>query len=221
VDDWPASVRTDIARPSSADIAAATFSTATLHEAAGKIGALPSAIKPITAGMRIVGPAVTVSCPAGDNLRIHHAIYIARPGDILVVDVAGGHEYGYWGEIMTVAAQARGLAGLVIDGCVRDGDILATLGFPVFARGRCIKGTAKDPTKGTINHPIHIADVVVEPGDFVAGDTDGVVVIPRADLPAVVAAADRRERAEAELIDELRRGARTIDLYRFATTDLN
>jgi 4-hydroxy-4-methyl-2-oxoglutarate aldolase len=203
MDDWPASVCVNIVRPSADDIAAATFSTATLHEAAGKIGALPSAIKPIGSRMRIVGPALTVSCPPGDNLRIHHAIYIARPGDVLVVDVAGEHDHGYWGEIMTVAAQGRGIAGLVIDGCVRDGDILATLGFPVFARGRCIRGTAKDPTKGTINHPIHIGDV-----------------IPRTDLPAVVAAADRRERAEAELIDELRRGARTIDLYQFATADL-
>ena len=93
------------------------------------------------------------------------------------------------------------------------------LGFPVFARGRCIKGTAKDPTKGTINHPIHIGDVAVQPGDFVAGDADGVVVIPRTHLPSVLAV-EPSERTESKLIDELRRGARTIDLYHFEPAHL-
>jgi 4-hydroxy-4-methyl-2-oxoglutarate aldolase len=214
--EWPPSVRVDIDRPSAADVKAAEYSTATLHEAAGKVGALPAAIKPVSPSMRVSGAVVTVSCPPGDNLRIHHAIYVAQPGDVLVVDVGGGHEYGYWGEIMTVAARARGLAGIVIDGCVRDGDRLAEIGFPVFARGLCIRGTAKDPTKGSVNHPIRLADVDISPGDLVVGDCDGVVIIPRARIGEVTAASHQRESAEAGIIEQLRNGARTIDLYGFA-----
>jgi 4-hydroxy-4-methyl-2-oxoglutarate aldolase len=218
--EWPRSVRVDVERPSPDDIAAADFSTATLHEAAGKSGALPSAIKPLASGMRLRGPAVTVSCPPGDNLRIHHALYVARPGDVLVVDVGGGHEFGYWGEIMTVAAQARHLGGLVIDGSVRDGDRIGELGFAVFARGRCIRGTGKDPSKGTVNHPIRIGDVQIDPGDVVVGDADGVVVIPAGRLTEVASLSERREAGEALILEQLRRGARTIDIYEFSAADL-
>jgi 4-hydroxy-4-methyl-2-oxoglutarate aldolase len=187
--------------------------TATLHEAYGKRGALPSAIKPIAAGMRLWGPALPVACPPGDNLRIHHAIYQAQPGDVLVVECGGAYEHGYWGEILNVAAQARGLAGLVIDACVRDGDALAALGLPVFARGRCIRGTGKNPdAPGSINTPIRIGEVFIRPGDMVAGDGDGVVAIEREHLTEVVAAAQAREDAEAGQLAELRQGRSTVDL---------
>src|SRR5262249_58172350 len=107
-------------------------------------------------------------------LAIHEALHIARAGDVLVVDVGGGYEYGYWGEILTVAAQARSLAGLVIDGGVRDGERIIERGFPVFARRRCVRGTGKAPASGTINQPIRIGEVAIEPGDLVVGDGDGV-----------------------------------------------
>ena len=98
--------------------------SARLHEAGGRIGVMPPAIKPVAASFRICGTAVTVQGPAGDNLWIHRAIYVAQPGDVLVVHVSDGHDWGYWGEIMSTAARVRGLAGLVIDGCVRDGAVL-------------------------------------------------------------------------------------------------
>jgi 4-hydroxy-4-methyl-2-oxoglutarate aldolase len=134
--------------------AAAAFPTATLHEAAGKIGALPHAIKPVSNSFRLSGPALTVHSPGGDNLWLHRALYVAQPGDVLVVNVSGAYDHGYWGEIMSTAAKHRGLAGLVIDGCVRDGVLLETIGFPVFARGLCIRGTGKDfDARGWINAP--------------------------------------------------------------------
>ena len=113
--------RRDFDRVSAAVVAAArALPTATLHEAGGKIGALPSIIKPVAAAFRCCGPATTVHSPGGDNLWLHRALDIAQPGDVLVVHVSGAYEHGYWGEIMTTMAKARGLAGLVIEGCVRD-----------------------------------------------------------------------------------------------------
>ena len=113
--------------------AASQLSSATLHEASQKIGALPSAIKPLDPRMKCVGPALTVHSPPGDNLWLHRALDVAQPGDVMVVFASGAYEYGYWGEIMSTMAMARGMAGLVIDGCVRDASILPKVGFPVFA----------------------------------------------------------------------------------------
>jgi 4-hydroxy-4-methyl-2-oxoglutarate aldolase len=194
--------------------AAAKFGTATLHEAAGKIGALPSALKPVAPSFRICGPAYTVHGPAIDNLWLHRAIATAQPGDVLVAYVNGVYEAGYWGEIMSTGAKARGLGGLVIDGCVRDGDLLEGIGFPIFARGLCMGGTGKDfGARGWLNAPIMIGDVTVQPGDLVAGDTEGVVVVPRAVVADTVEASASREAMEAKIMDQLREGASTLDLY--------
>lgn len=196
--------------------AASAVPTATLHEAAGRIGALPSAIKPVSPSMRLCGPAVTVHSPAGDNLWIHRALYVAQPGDILVVYASGGYEYGYWGEIMSAAAKARHLGGLVIDACVRDGAILGQFGFPVFSRGLCIRGTGKDAdARGWINHPVLLGEVIVQPGDLVAADADGVVVIPQARAQAVTEASLERERKEANILERIAAGERTLEVYRF------
>jgi 4-hydroxy-4-methyl-2-oxoglutarate aldolase len=210
-------IRNEIRRVDGAVVAAAAaLGAATLHEAGGRIGVMPSAIKPASPGFRICGPAVTVHSPGGDNLWLHRAIYVARPGDVLVVHVGGEHDFGYWGEIMSCAAAARGLAGLVIDGCVRDGALLAELGFPVFARGLCIRGTGKDfGARGWINHPTLFGDLCVDAGDLVVGDTDGVVVIPRERAAQVVDAARERESKEAAILQRLRAGERTLELYNF------
>lgn len=193
---------------------AARFGTATLHEAAGKIGALPSAIKPMGQGFRLCGPAFTVHGPGVDNLWLHRAILAAKPGDVLVAYVSGVYEAGYWGEIMSTGALAAKLGGLVIDGCVRDGDLLPGLGFPVFARGLCIRGTGKDfGAQGWLNAPVMMGDIVVKPGDLIAGDIDGVVAIPRARVAEVVEASREREEKEAEIMKQLRHGASTLDLY--------
>jgi 4-hydroxy-4-methyl-2-oxoglutarate aldolase len=221
VAEWPASVRADIQRPDPGVVGVANaLSTATLHEASGRHGALPSAIKPVAPGMQLCGPAVTVSCPPGNNLRIHHAIYVAQPGDVLVVAVGDGAEYGYWGEIMTVAAQARHLGGLVIDGGVRDSARLTALGFPVFSRGVCIRGTDKDPAAGSINHGVQLGDVIVEPGDLVVGDVDGGVVIARDRVADVVDASIRRDADEANQMQRLRDGERTIDILAWPISEL-
>lgn len=211
------SIRSDFERPDAATIAAARgLPTATLHEAGGRIGVMPSAIKPVAPAFRICGPAVTVHSPGGDNLWLHRAIYVAQPGDVLVVHVSAAYDFGYWGEIMSCAAKTRGLAGLVIDGCVRDGAILADFGLPVFARGLCIRGTGKDfGARGWINFPTLFGDLTVNAGDLVVGDTDGVVVIPRLRAREVVALAQQREAKEAAILDRIRAGEYTLEVYKF------
>ncbi len=189
--------------------------TASLHEAAGRIGALPSAIKPLSTAMRLVGPAFPVQSPPADNLWLHRAIYEAAPGDILVVHVGDFYEAGYWGEIMATAAQARQLGGLVIDGGVRDSQRLIELGFPIFSRTICIRGTVKDPHgAGSLGRPVKIGEVEVHQGDLVVGDADGVVVIPRALANEVTDKARAREAAETLDMARLRAGERTLDIYK-------
>jgi 4-hydroxy-4-methyl-2-oxoglutarate aldolase len=194
--------------------AAHAFGTATLHEAGGKIGALPPQIKPMAPSFRISGPAFTVQGPPGDNLRLHRALAAARPGDVIVASVGGVHEYGYWGEIMSTAGIALKLGGLVIDGCVRDGALLEGVGFPVFARGLCIRGTGKDfEARAFLGHPLLIGDVTIQPGDLVCGDTDGVCVVPRARAAEVIQKSLDREAKETKTMEQLRAGATTLDLY--------
>ena len=215
--DAATTTRRDIDRVSAEVVAAAReLPTATLHEAGGKIGALPSIIKPVAAAFRCCGPALTVHSPGGDNLWLHRALEIAQPGDVLVVHVSGAYDHGYWGEIMTTMAKARGLAGLVIDGCVRDGVLLEQIGFPVFARGLCIRGTAKDyGAIGWLNAPVLVGDVTVSAGDLVVGDADGVVVLPRLRAAEVVAKSQERERDEAAVLKRLEAGESTMQVYGF------
>jgi 4-hydroxy-4-methyl-2-oxoglutarate aldolase len=197
---------------------AASLPTATLHEAGQKIGALPSALRPIAPGMRLCGQALTVHSPPGDNLWLHRALAIAQPGDVLVVFANHAHEHGYWGEIMATMAQTRGVAGLVIDACVRDGALLAEMGFSVFARGLCIRGTGKDfGAIGWINHPVLMGDITVHAGDLVVGDGDGVVVLPHQRAAAIVSAAHRREADEAGILQRLKAGETTMAVYGWGT----
>jgi len=192
----------------------AAHDTATIHEAQGRRGALPSWLKPVDPSARVCGPAFTVDCPPGDNLWIHRSVYAAAPGDVLVVDVRGATEAGYWGEILSVAALARGLAGLVITGGVRDSAALAEQRFPVFSAGVCIGGTTKDPDgDGALAVPLQIGDAEVRPGDIVAADADGVVVVRAEALGAVADAADARVEQEAQTMDRLRAGASTLAIY--------
>jgi 4-hydroxy-4-methyl-2-oxoglutarate aldolase len=195
---------------------AARHSSATLHEAAGRRGALPAAIKPVAPGFRVCGPAFVVSCASGDNLAIHDAISAASRGDVLVVDVGGpeGAEFGYWGEILSEAALAGGLGGVVLDGGARDSDRLAEIRFPVFARSVCIRGTVKAPRiPGTSPATVRIGDVEVRSGDIVVGDSDGVVVIPLREADQILAQADERELKEAAIIQRLRNGESTLQIY--------
>jgi 4-hydroxy-4-methyl-2-oxoglutarate aldolase len=186
---------------------------ATAHEALGKAGAMMSNIKPIYNGMKVCGPALTVRCHPGDNIMLHKAVAIAEPGDVLVACV-GCREAGYWGEILTVAAQARGIAGLVLDGSVRDGVAIKKRGFPIFCQGLCMKGTVKE-TIEFINHPISCGDVLVNPGDIILGDDDGVVVIPKDRAEEILKKCQEREKKEEEIMRELVAGKLTLELLGF------
>lgn len=210
-------IRAEFERVDAATVEAArVLPAATLHEAGGRIGVMPSAIKPVARSFKLCGPAVTVHSPPGDNLWLHRAIYVAQPGDILVVHVSGGHDFGYWGEIMSSAANARKLGGMVIDGCVRDGAVLEEFGFPIFSRGLCIRGTGKDfGARGWINFPVLFDDLTVNAGDLIVGDVDGVVAVPRARAAEVVAAAGAREAKEAAIVERIKAGERTLEVYNF------
>jgi 4-hydroxy-4-methyl-2-oxoglutarate aldolase len=183
--------------------------TATLGESGAR--RMRSRIRPVWSGAEVAGPAVPVRCTPGDNLGIHVGVTVAAPGSVLVVDVGEERELGFWGEVLTTAAQARGIAGLVIDGGVRDVDALAVHGFPVFSSGIALTGATKE-MPGSVNRPIVAGDVEVEAGDWIVGDVDGVVVVPRADVEAVLAAAQLRTDREARFIDALKAGQTTIDL---------
>jgi 4-hydroxy-4-methyl-2-oxoglutarate aldolase len=191
------------------------YSTATLCEAMGKSGYMSHEIKPISPNMSVVGPAVTVSCPVGDNITLHKAIEVAKKGDVLVVDAKGYKDAGgMWGEIMTLAAKVKGIAGLVIDGAVRDVAAIRKIGFPVFARAICPGGTVKE-TFGTINKPIVCGGVLVNPGDVIVGDDDGVVVVPKELIEVVLKRAEEREKKEEEVKKLILQGKTTMEIYGF------
>jgi 4-hydroxy-4-methyl-2-oxoglutarate aldolase len=168
-------------------------------------------IKPVWKGARIAAPAFPVRCTPGDNLALHVAVARAPEGSALVADMGGTRDFGYWGEVLTTGAEARGLTALVIDACVRDCDALEAHGFPVFATGLALTGAGKS-REGSLREPVTVGDAVVELGDWVVGDTDGVVVIPGGDLDAVLAAGRARADKEAGLFAALRAGATTLEL---------
>jgi len=190
---------------------ARTLAAASIYEANQKRGALDPAIRQMASGLNVCGPALTVRCQPGDNLTLHIAVAEARPGDVIVADVGDFVEAGHWGEILTVAARSRQIAGLVINGGVRDVAALHVHEFPVFARGICMKATTKI-LRGLINGPVVCGGVSIQPGDLVVGDADGVVAIRHDEIGEVLRIAQEREAAEAGLMEQLRNGALTLDL---------
>ncbi|SOD91443.1 RraA family protein [Streptomyces sp. Ag109_G2-15] len=186
-------------------------SSATLLEASKPGIALSPELRSLWAGARLCGPAFTVQGAGGDNLALHHAVLQAPPGSVLVADL-GGARFGHWGEILTVAAQHRGIAGLLIDGGVRDADEIKGLGFPVFSRNNAILGTRKD-FRGVFGGPVTVGGITVHTGDLVVGDVDGVVALPSAGAEEILDRADARLARENELVKQLREGRTTLDLY--------
>jgi 4-hydroxy-4-methyl-2-oxoglutarate aldolase len=187
--------------------------SATLYEASRLDCCLPATLRPAWPGAEVAGSALPVRTAPGDNLPLHLALEQARPGEVLVVD-AGAAPHGYWGEVLTVAAQQRGVLGLVIDGGVRDTARLAELRFPVWSSSVALRGTAKaDP--GTVGAPIRLGGADVARGDLVVADADGVVVLPAARVPDVLDAARARAEKEAAFLERLRAGELTMDLYGF------
>lgn len=188
------------------------FSSATICEALGNIGFLPTGIKPISPKMKVCGPAYTVKTMPRDNVLLHRAYAYAQAGDVLIVNCSGFYEAGYWGDLMSLGAKTKGINGLVIDACVRDADDIEAMGFPVFSRGLCIRGTSNHGD-GTLNEPIIIGDVLINPGDIIVGDRDGVVVIPFNKIEETIEKALARETKEERTREELRKGKVSIDVY--------
>jgi 4-hydroxy-4-methyl-2-oxoglutarate aldolase len=187
------------------------FDPATLYEAAGLRGMVDPFIRPAWPGARICGVAATVECPPGDNLMLHHAVAAAKPGEVIVATTGGYLLAGAWGEILTVAAQVRGVAGLALDGAARDIEAIAGRKFPVFSRGLAI-GAATKQRPGSLNKPIQFGGVMVRPGDIVFGDADGLVILDQDRVEEIYEAAVRRQNREADLIAQLRLGKTTIEL---------
>ncbi|MGO4607728.1 4-carboxy-4-hydroxy-2-oxoadipate aldolase/oxaloacetate decarboxylase [Variovorax sp. 2RAF20] len=190
---------------------------ATVYEAQGAKGALDSGLKPIDPTARLAGPALTVDCRPADNLMLHYAVQKARPGDVLVVDAKGFLEAGPWGDVLTIQAMKVGIAGLVINGCVRDANLIIGLGFPVFCRGLSIKGTAKNQP-GKINVPVTIGDVLIHPGDIIVGDRDGLVVVPQDGVASAIASSVAREEKEDQQRKAIEEGVFTADLLGLTDT---
>lgn len=185
--------------------AAATFAPAILADVAGRRGALHGRITALHPAMRFAGSALTVEVRPGDNLMIHAAMAMAQPGDVLVIDGKADQTSALMGEIMINACLRLGLAGVVIDGAVRDSDALRELGFAVFSFGTNPNGPTKN-VPGRINHPVSVGGVVVRPGDFITGDADGVVVVEREKVEALLPLARQKVRDEARRIEAIGQG---------------
>ncbi|MWL89516.1 RraA family protein [Cupriavidus sp. SW-Y-13] len=184
---------------------AAKFQPAILADVAGRRGALHGRIKALRPSMKLAGPAFTVEVRPGDNLMIHAALALAQPGDVLVIDGKGDQTSALMGTIMMSAARQRGLAGVVIDGAVRDSLELEEMKFPVFSVGTNPNGPTKE-VAGRIGHPVSVGGVTVHPGDYVCGDADGVVVVEREKIESLLAAAEHKEAAEAKRIAQIKEG---------------
>lgn len=191
---------------------------ATVYEAQGAKNALDSGMKPIDPTVRLAGPALTVDTRPADNLMLHYAVLKAKPGDVLVVDAKGFMEAGPWGDVLTLQAIKQGIAGLVINGCVRDANLIIELGFPVFCRGLSIKGTGKNQP-GKVNVPICFGDVLINPGDIIVGDRDGLVVVAQGEVDMAIASSLAREEKEAQQRQAIEAGtANTVDLLNLGPT---
>jgi 4-hydroxy-4-methyl-2-oxoglutarate aldolase len=182
---------------------------ATLGESGGQ--PVPPALFPVWSGAEAAGRALTVRCAAGDNLAIHVALARVEQGVVLCVVCDGDPERGYWGEVLTVAAQSRRVAGLVIDAGVRDVAEIEARRFPVFAAVVALRGATKHGA-GSVGEPISLRGITVRTGDWVVGDRDGVCVVPFDDLDRVLAAAESRAARESEMFERLAAGATTVEL---------
>jgi 4-hydroxy-4-methyl-2-oxoglutarate aldolase len=183
--------------------------SATLGESGGL--ATDRRLRPVWPGAALAAPAYPVGCTPGDNLAVHVGVTAAPRGSVLVVDVGRVIDRGYWGEVLTTAAESAGLAGLVLDGGVRDVAALEAHGFPVFSSTIALTGASKDQ-RGTVGVPVRVGGVLVSTGDWVVGDVDGVTIVRAASLGTVLAAGRSRAEKEAGFFSALRQGSTTVEL---------
>lgn len=184
----------------------------TVYEAQGKQGLLSRELRPIIEGAKLCGPAVTVTCPTGDNLMVHAAIEVCKPGDILVINTIGESRAGMVGELIVTALMKRGVKGIITEAGIRDVAQLRELGFPVWTRSIYSQGNTKS-RGGWVNAPAVCGGMLVNPGDLILADDDGVVVINKSDLETTLSASKQRGLKEVGTKEKIARGELSLDFY--------
>lgn len=203
----------EIERPDAAIVdALGEAGTATVHEAIGRTGFVGPHLRPIQEGVKVAGPAITVLSHPGDNVMIHAAVETCRPGDVLVVVNTAPSTHGMFGELLATSLMHRGVRGLVIDAGVRDTADLRAMGFPVWSRYVSCQGTVKN-TPGSVNVPVVLGGITVDPGDVVCADDDGVVIVPRRDAARALELSEARLAKEAAARERLAAGELGVDFY--------
>ncbi len=199
-------VVTEIERPSPELVnRVAQFPASIIGDALAHRGNMDAGISPVSMQTRLCGPAITVSTKPGDNLMAHVALKIAQPGDVIVIDAKGDQSCALWGDLMARAAKAKGVAGLIVDGPIRDLKELIAFGWPVYSRGANPCGPEKNGP-GEVNQPISCGGVPVNPGDIILGDSDGVIVIPPEMTAIALEGAAKRVDAEQDIFDAIQSG---------------
>lgn len=188
------------------------LSVATIHEAQGRTGLMRPYMRPIYPSARVAGSAVTVLCPAGDNLMVHAAVEICEPGDVLVVATTSESTHGMFGELLATSCRARGVTGLVIDAGVRDVADITAMKLPVWSKAISAEGTMKSGA-GSVNVELVCAGALVCPGDVIVGDQDGVVIVKREAASEIARLGVARISREEKSRERMRAGELSLDFY--------